>query len=100
IRQERQIPNELPLPMMLAHRFVILAFSSELRVAGANCVSVSVNGGAGGFTIECMVVPHAIMPCTTGNAGEPASAALLVQMVPVNVDPAPVASSLTTNKAG
>ena len=42
-RQERQIPNVLPLPMMLLQRFVMLARSPTLRVAERKGVSVMLN---------------------------------------------------------
>ena len=54
-RQERQMPNVLPLPMMFVQRLVMLASSPALKVAGRNAVSVMLNAvpaGGGSIAVE------------------------------------------------
>ena len=91
-RHERQTPKVLPLPIMLVQRFLIEASSCKLSVPRRNGVSVA----AGGW----IVVPKATMPGANGNPGVLTSAAELVQLVPVNSAPAPVASNLITTELG
>ena len=87
--------------MMFAHRLVMLNSSGGLNVASNAGRSVvtklpPITAGA------CSVVPHACAPPTTGLLGEPAKAALLVQVVPVKEGPGPVAvvTSLITALLG
>ena len=77
---------------------VMLVSSAALSVPRLNGVSVVAN-------VPCTaaawtVVPKANMPFASGNAAEPANAALLVQFVPVNPTPAPVLTSFTTTELG
>ena len=68
-RQDRHCPNVLPLPMMYAQRFVMLASSSKLGVVGKKGVSLMlyVSAGFGSrFEAECSVVPHANIPFVNG----------------------------------
>lgn len=84
--------------MMLVQRLVMLASSAALSVPRENAVSVVANVPATGA--EWTVVPKANIPFASGNAVEPANAALLVQFVPVNPAPAPVLTSFTTIELG
>lgn len=99
-RQERQMPNVLPLPIMFVQRFLMLANSCSLSVALKNGVSVTARPCTPGAV--WMVVPYASIPFTIGKAVPPivASAALLVQVVPVKVSVAPVFTSFMTTELG
>src|SRR5579872_6132104 len=77
VRQVLQIPKPLALPMMLAHRPVILFSSPALRVEGVNGVSVVTSPPVGA---ECRVVPQAAMP-VPNNPSKVAFAALLLQVL-------------------
>ena len=73
---------------MLVHRFVMLASSATLRLPRRACVSVTANVPVTGAA--WMVVPKASKPEANGKLAEPATAALLVQLVLLNALPAPV----------
>ena len=94
------MPNVLPLPIMFVQRFLMLANSCSLSVALKNGVSVTARPAAPGAV--WMVVPYASMPPTIGKAVPPkvASAALLVQVVPVKVSDAPVFTNFITTELG
>ena len=76
---------------------VILANSPSLKVALRNGVSVTANPAP---TPACRVVPYASMPIADGNPAVPAKAALLAQLFPVKLAPAPVVTTLTTTELG
>lgn len=92
------MPNVLPLPIMFVQRFLMLANSCSLSVALKNGVSVTARPPGAVW----MVVPYASIPFTIGKAVPPmvASAALLVQVVPVKVSVAPVFTSFMTTELG
>ena len=91
------MPKLLPLPMIFVQRLVIEANSPGLKLARKKGVSVTLNPVVGA---PCSVVPNACIAPTNGKAAVPASAALLVQEVPLNAIPAPVLTSFTTTEFG
>lgn len=100
VRQDLQMPKVLPLPTMFVQRFVRLASSSRLMRLPLNDVSVTLLRVVAPVGAVWMVVPHPRTPGAKGNAGEPASAALLVHAAPLKAGPAPVLTSLTTTELG
>lgn len=91
------MPKPLALPMMAAHRPVMLASSPGLSVEAVNGVSVVPVP----VPCACRVVPQAAKPDGTILVVV-AAAALLLQTVPVPepLGPASVASSLTVTDVG
>ena len=77
---------------------VMLASSAALSEPLLNGVSVVANVPATGAAWT--VVPKANMPLASGNVAEPANAALLVQLPPAKLAPAPVLTSFTTTELG